>query len=62
MKVKALTGFDFVSSYQQRQKIRKGIKIAHEDRNVQEVAIGDVMDAPADLVDSWFKRGMVEEV
>ena len=62
MKVKALTGFDFVSSYPQRQKIRRGMKIPHGDRRIKEVAIGDVLDAPADLMDSWFERGTVEEV
>ena len=61
MKVRALKNFDFVSSLDQRQKIRKGVKVPHDKRTIKDVVIGEVFELPIDMSD-LVDRGVVEKV
>ena len=57
MKIKALKGFQYPTSVEVRNRIRRGEKVPMEDRTPWTmVEEGDVVDIPVDIEVSLLKR------
>jgi hypothetical protein len=67
MKVRAIVNFEYPASLTVRNKIReaaaRGKRVPMEERGrIAEVVVGEELDAPADLVESWLANGYVQAV
>jgi len=62
-KYRALRGFEYPKSLAIRNRIRKGEEIPLDERGeTQNVLPGKMVTPPEDLLGSWLRRGLVEEV